>query len=458
MEDEQFVRDIFSSVNPNGDWAQLVKDGYCTYRPQPIEVQLRQDAIRAAIEDYRAAAKPAGAIEARFIPCSKLGDGSYANNHAPQELADPISGLRYGNAAWFSANTMASYNLTEGELVEIEVDGRSTQIPAITVEGQPDRVVALSMGGGRTVGSACAGLGYDVGVLRTSDGFSYAGANIKRVEKKAVQLARAPRELRTPTGLDALLASKEVSDATRILRSLKKRLPLFALATAKVRAKWSMAIDQNVCTGCGACVIACHTENNVQLVGPDRALREGVVEWVKVRAFALAGQTDKTSIPSTCVHCGVCETACPEDAIEEPVGSGVVLINYQKCTIQKKCSDVCPVDAISYGPPSSASTGVASGRPLNGNVTLRTRGEAEKCTYCVQRLDGPEPKTACQTTCPSQAITFGDATDEKSAVFKLIKSPRASDPLASLGKPEVKSQTVYLSRVRNPNPDVPNLD
>ncbi len=462
IDDEQFVRETFASVNAGGaptddEWVQVKRDGYLAYSPATVSPQIKLDLLRNAIDSYRRTAPPSGELEVTFIPCTTVHDGSLANNPAMQELADPISQLRYGNAAWISTETMGRLGLAEGELVRIDAGGRSTKLPVISVDGQPDGVVTLTMGGGRTSGSVSAGVGYTVFPLRTKTALDYVAVTITGLNQ-IVPLARAPRELRTPTGFDALLASKEVSDATRILRSLKKRLPLFALTTAKAKSGWAMVLDQNLCTGCGACVIACHTENNVELVGPDRAVREEVVEWVKVRAFALAGQTDKTSIASTCVHCGICETACPEGAIEEPVGSGVVLINYQKCTIQKKCSDVCPVDAISYGPPSSASTVAASGRPLNGNVTLRTRGEAEKCTYCVQRLGVLEPKTACQTTCPSQAITFGDATDENTAVFKLIKSPRAYDPLASLGKPEVKSQTVYLSRFRNPNPDMPNLD
>ena len=423
------------------------------------------------------------ALEINFRPDPTIWDGRFANNGWLQELPKPITKLTWDNAALISPATAQALQLSNGVVAQIDFQQRTLRLPVWVTPGQADGAVTLHLGGGRSEsGRVGRRAGFNTYVLRTSDTFWSATGAACAGTRASHPLAATQTHHRID------------SEARQILRegTLEefRADPLFVAETTVTPApettlfepaehrydghRWGMVIDLGACIGCNACVLACQAENNIPIVGKSEVALGREMHWIRVDTY-FKGSLDRPQFihqPVPCMHCenAPCELVCPVAAtVHDREGLNVQV--YNRCIGTRYCSNNCPYKVrrfnfFEYADPNP------SLKPLrNPDVTVRSRGVMEKCTYCVQRIsaarieakkaDRPvrdgEIQTACQQVCPARAIVFGDIGDPASRVSQLKASPLNFSMLAELN---TRPRTTYLARLRNPNPALqdPTID
>ncbi len=467
-------------------WELTLYQGYVTGSAFPsVNAALQSDFLKQA----PASAGEAGALEVVFLSDPTVGDGLYNNNAWLQELPKPISRLAWDNAAFVSPNTAQKMGINTQDYVELDLNGRKVSAPVFVTFGHADNSVTIHFGYGRLrTGSVGTGAGFNAYLLRTSSAPSFAtGLQISKTGKNyplaCVQHQYTIDYEGQKTDKESL-AAVEQRDLVQIatLDEFRKN-PTFAKHDDTTENKtlslypnykydgyaWALSIDLNRCVGCNACVIACQAENNIAVVGKDQTMRGRIMHWIRIDTYFRGDLENPEAYfePLPCMQCenAPCEYVCPVGATTHSP-EGLNDMTYNRCVGTRYCSNNCPwkVRRFNFYLYSDWDTKSLYG-VRNPDVTVRSRGVMEKCTYCVQRIqeakirttrenrtiqDG-EIVTACQQVCPADAIVFGNINDPNSRVSKLKAQQRDYILMSDLN---TRPRTSYLARVRNPNPAI----
>jgi molybdopterin-containing oxidoreductase family iron-sulfur binding subunit len=452
--------------------------------------------------DWAAAIKPTtpGQYEIVFRLDPHVHDGRFANNSWLQETPKPINKITWDNFAIVSLNTANKLGIPPkdepyldfAKMIRLTNEGREITMPVWVQPGHPDNSVTVYLGYGRKrAGNVGNGLGFDAYTIR--------GANTPFIATENVKLEAGEGEYRLAatqehfnldvSGIETKAFIKQDEDLTarHIVRAAKleeykqdpqlfhhlghkpgRELTLYPNWDYNGYA-WGMTIDMNACIGCNACVVACASENNIAMVGKEMVIKGRTMLWLRIDTYFRGGTANPQVYfqPMMCQHCenAPCEVVCPVNAtVHDAEGLNVQV--YNRCVGTRYCANNCPYKVrrfnyLLYGDWDTPSLKNAR----NPEVTVRSRGVMEKCTFCVQRImnakieaekqdrkvrDG-EILTACQSACPTEAIIFGDTNDKESRVAKLKQEPRSYDVLADLN---TRPRTSYLGVVTNPNPEL----
>ncbi|NOK21367.1 TAT-variant-translocated molybdopterin oxidoreductase, partial [Corallococcus carmarthensis] len=455
-------------------WETWVSEGVV---PGSIAAALTATPDTGAANALVAAYQPpaAGELEINFVHDYKVLDGRFANNAWLQELPDPITKIVWENAAILSPATAKRLGLENGHLAELEYGGRKLQVPVTILPGNADDTVTVALGYGRTGlhEVVAKGVGFNANQLRTVNAPWFdGGARLTKV-RGSHTFARTQYHWRMegrPLALDMSVSelahpSKETEHVLeRVQGELKlgkqNNLPDFDYAKTPAEGyKWGMSIDLSRCTGCNACVVACQAENNIPVVGKEQVGRGREMAWLRIDRYFQGDENNPAMVmqPVACVHCekAPCEYVCPVNATVHS-DEGLNDMVYNRCIGTRYCSNNCPykVRRFNYLHYTQGKTPTEK-MLMNPDVTVRNRGVMEKCTYCVQRIERvrinarvekrliqeKELQTACQQTCPTQAIAFGSLADPAQRVTQLHEDERAYRLLHELG---TRPRTAHL--------------
>ncbi len=415
-----------------------------------------------------AATSRAGSLQALFRPDEGAWDGSHVDNPWLLEMPRPFTRLTWDNAALVAPATANRLGIDTYDVVEIALGSAKLRAPVYVLPGQAADCMTLPLGFGRTAGGLGAGVGFDAyRARRSTDPWIADIASIAKTGEK-YRLATTQSQDRVQ-GRD-LVVEATLEDFNRdpdAIVKRKKPQSLYPGFSYPDRA-WAMAIDLNSCIGCQACAIACQAENNVPIVGKDQVLAERVMHWLRIDRYysGPADAPDTAFEPMPCMHCenAPCEVVCPVHATVHD-HEGVNLMVYNRCVGTRFCSNNCPYKVRRFNFYAFAHQNERPPESWNPQVSVRDRGVMEKCTYCIQRIrttqidaardDRPlkdgEIVTACQQSCPTQAIIFGDRNDRDSAVARRKATPTDYVLLDDLN---TVPRTSYGALVRNPNPAI----
>jgi molybdopterin-containing oxidoreductase family iron-sulfur binding subunit len=431
-------------------WAEALREGHIAHavssprRPRPVPAMQE-----LALKD--------GEVEIVFRADPCVWDGRFANNPWLQELPKPLSLLTWENTAWISAKLARDKNLVNGQKIELTAQGRKLQVPVWIMPGQEDRTVTLFFGYGRThAGKIGSGLGYNAYALWT--GAPVLRGELARLEEH-VSLASTQTHGEMSGEEDPVrrYRSGEKLSAEKTPESLYPEDP----SVPRARESWGMVIDLDSCTGCSACMIACQSENNIPVVGKKGVLLGRQMHWIRVDRY-FSGDVSEPRVyfqPVPCMQCekAPCEVVCPVAATTHS-SDGLNQMVYNRCVGTRYCANNCPykVRRFNYLAYNSKLTDLDK-MGKNPEVSVRSRGVMEKCTYCVQRIEKARihakihdesipdgaVRTACQATCPTEAISFGNLADPDSQVSRLRRHDGHYALLEHLG---TRPRTTYLGK------------
>lgn len=506
--------------------------------------------------DFNESKPTAERLEVRIVPDPKLYDGRHTNNGWLQECPDPVTKITWDNVIAISPRVAehlgynpktkrspaagltdfakaSARNINDFEMGrevapvgELTVDGVSVRGPLHIQPGLEDYTVVVNLGYGRTkTGRVGNGSGFDVYPLVRSASPGYvAGAQLRltretylvantqehwSMEGRAIiREANVEDFLKHPHFADAMGVESHSppgygAQADESLQWKASNQPRgnssYEIPKFGGEQQWGMSIDLNTCSGCGVCIVACQSENNIPIVGKDQVTRGREMHWIRLDRYYSTGDSkaNKEKIPDDpqmsvqpvpCMHCETapCEQVCPVNATVHD-DQGLNVMAYNRCVGTRYCSNNCPYKVRRFnffdwnkraigeyyeGPLGDRGMTELQKMQKNPDVTVRMRGVMEKCTYCQQRIEAAKInqkvkardsdavkvpdgviKTACQQACPNDAIVFGDIADAKTKVSKLKNSKL---DYGLLGYLNTRPRTTYLARLRNPNHEMPD--
>ncbi len=480
-------------------WNTSLQAGGVWREPTPPTTRLARSADAFTTASVWAA--PSDGFTLIAYPSPGLYDGRGANRPWLQELPDPVSKITWGTWVEIHPETAKEHDIRDGEIVEVTTSGGVVQAPAFLYPGIRRDAIAMPLGQGHTnFGRYANGRGTNVYSVLSSDptGFGglsfYSHATLRHLYQYERPATNAGKSRQMGRGIAQAVTLGELTGAVEpahdthadhaapVPEHIEHVLDEWQEAQyreqdrgdyAGDQPRWGMAIDLSRCTGCSACMTACHAENNIPTVGPELMRRGRDMSWIRIERYFEGGEHDEPFesrvVPMLCQHCGnaPCEPVCPVyAAYHTPDGLNAQV--YNRCVGTRYCGNNCPYKVryfnwFEFSDPDYAATH-AWPEPLNWllnpDVTVRSKGVMEKCTFCVQRIRGKqneaaldnralrdgEVMTACQQTCPSDAIVFGDMNDPNSRVSQVAAGERHYHVLESLN---TRPAITYLKKVRN---------
>jgi MoCo/4Fe-4S cofactor protein with predicted Tat translocation signal len=461
-------------------WRKSLHDGWIegtAFSPKSITAKSGVTAPEPKADDPNA-------IELNIRRDSTIYDGQFSNNGWLQELPKPMSKLTWDNAVLIGPKMASRLGIATEDVVELELNGKKIKGPVWIQAGHPDNSVTITVGYGRThAGRVGTAQGFNAYELRTSVNpwiasgvkITKTGDTYKLASTQGMQSMDTPdgghRPLVRETTLEEYKKEPNFAkeEETPYDDTLYENYPYKEEAYA-----WGMSIDLNKCVGCNNCMLACQSENNITVVGKEQVVIGRHMHWIRVDAY-YEGDRDNPKAyfqPVPCMQCenAPCEVVCPVGATNHsPEGLNDMV--YNRCVGTRYCSNNCPYKVRRFNFFLFQDWDTPQYKMMrNPDVTVRSRGVMEKCTYCIQRINerridtetasvregkdiriGDELETACQQSCPADAIVFGNINDPNSKVSKL-KAHALNYSL--LGELNTRPRTTYLAEVRNPNPEL----
>jgi molybdopterin-containing oxidoreductase family iron-sulfur binding subunit len=480
------VRAYWQKQHAGGDfeqfWRKSLHDGWIegtAFAPKSLTA-------KAATPSDGGPKADSSAIELNIRRDPTIYDGQFANNGWLQELPKPMSKLTWDNAVLIGPKMAQRMGIATEDVVEIELNGKKVTGPVWIQAGHPDNSITVTLGYGRKrAGRVGTAQGFNAYELRGSDGLWTAsnvhirktGETYKLASTQGMQSMETPDGATRPLVREASLEEykKNPNFAHEEEGEVPRELSLYPdYHYEKETYAWGMTIDLNKCVGCNNCMLACQSENNIAVVGKEQTVIGRHMHWIRVDAYYQGDRDNPKAFfqPVPCMQCenAPCEVVCPVGATNHS-SEGLNDMVYNRCVGTRYCSNNCPYKVRRFNFLLFQDWETPQYKMMrNPDVSVRSRGVMEKCTYCIQRINerridcetasvregkdiriGDELQTACQQSCPADAIVFGNINDPNSRVSKL-KAKNLNYSL--LGELNTRPRTTYLAEVRNPNPEL----
>ena len=475
------VRSYWQKQHPGADfeqfWRKSLHDGWV----ESSAFAVKQVSAKSDIQINTPLPASDNSIELNIRPDPTIYDGQFSNNGWLQELPKPMTKLTWDNAILIGPKMAERLQIASKDVLELELNGKKVTGAAWIQAGHPDNSLTVFLGYGRTrAGRVGTGYGFDAYQLRTSAApWTLTGVQIRKTgdtyklaSTQGMQSMDTPNGAHRPLVRESTLAEYQKNPRFAVEED-ENPPPGLSLYKPydydKEEYAWGMAIDLNRCVGCNNCVLACQSENNIAVVGKEQTELGRHMHWIRIDAYYQGDRDNPKAFfqPVPCMQCedAPCELVCPVGATSH-TSEGLNDMVYNRCVGTRYCSNNCPYKVRRFNFFLFQDWTTPQYKMMrNPDVSVRSRGVMEKCTYCVQRIserridaeredrkirDG-ELQTACQQSCPAEAIIFGNINDPNSKVSKLKAQARNYSLLSELG---TRPRTTYLAEVRNPNPEL----
>ncbi|MPZ77377.1 MAG: molybdopterin-dependent oxidoreductase [Deltaproteobacteria bacterium] len=452
-------------------WQQALRQGGVWKKGEKETVRLKPEAVQSVLAELRLEPETKASMYLHLYPSNALYDGRGANRPWLQELPDPMTKITWGNWAEIHPQTAQKLGVTEGAVVKITSPFGTVEAPAHIYDGIRADTVALPLGEGHTAFGRYAGKrgSNPMSLISPKPGASAASSSLIPVQIEVTTAHETPASTagnnrQEGRGIAEAVAISEIAHNAKTAHKELKQHPQLRPPHPHPENRWGMVIDLNACTGCSACMVACSAENNVPVVGRENILTGREMFWIRIERYVEndGGRIENRFLPMLCQHCdnAPCEPVCPTYAsYHRPDGLNAQV--YNRCVGTRYCSNNCPYKVrrfnwFEYEHPDPLNL------QLNPDVTVRTKGVMEKCTFCVQRIRGAkdiakdegrpirdgEITPACVQTCPTSALVFGDLKDPQSKVSQMAQDSRRYRVLESLN---TEPAITYLKKIRQDN-------